>query len=265
MSFTPTDDQLNQARLHLREQELWMQQRETQQRLRQEVDNAIEKLDTEIYKARRSGENSDFKTESLQLLKKKRVELDRWLDQIEDTTEEDLISERNRLKQWILLRDPKQAVRWQEFEDTRQTIQEQQTTIHAFLSITHELKQFIERGLQESLSIRRGGFLRYIAGQNPNVVITACLSGAETVMATLLRKLQETPDFFPIEQFQLLAQNMAQRNHGRWKWSGLSTELKEELAQVNDLVNQLDKRLIILEQKQATLQQQVDKWLLNDE
>ncbi len=99
MSFIPTDDQLNQARSHLREQELWIQQRDTQQRLRHEVDTAIEKLEVEISKARRSGKNFDSKQESLELLKKKRIELDRWLDQIEDVTENDLIASRHQLRQ----------------------------------------------------------------------------------------------------------------------------------------------------------------------
>ncbi len=138
-------------------------------------------------------------------------------------------------------------------------MKEQQTKIEELQSITLELRQFIERGLQESQSMRRGGFLRYIAGQNPNIVITACLSGAEASLTTLLKKMPESSEIL-----HPLAQLMAERTKGRWKWSSLSKELKEELNQVNDLVKQLEDRRIILKQQQLGLSQEIDKFLLGN-
>ncbi len=263
---------LENHRRILREREKLFQHREEKSLIREELEITITQLQQDLSEARqrlhkKNDPYSDglvMREETLHVLKNQKIELDRWLDASEEITAEELQADRQELVRRIMFEDPAQKLIGENHEGQIQFHHATIGAIDELLTTGQDLARFLERGKAEGQSMRRGGWLRYIAGTNPNLVIIACLVGMETTAGQLAATLHNTGSQIEDslrERLLDLLHRIKLRSQAKWRWSTLPKQLGGDLAELQEYLRTLEQSRHEAIERRKIAELRFEQWL----
>lgn len=154
--------------------------------LQAELSAAILKIHQETFETDRKLEGWEQQNKLLAEAKKKKQELDHFLDKVEDATDEQINQAEQKLIEALLVYLPDQRLIYtsmeNEYSHTKQLL-------HHLKNLEQELQETL-RQLREIFKtrqeIRRRGILRYIVGLSPNLLISMHLKKVEILSCKIL-------------------------------------------------------------------------------
>lgn len=267
----------------LRQRELALPHRVTQLHKREEIEDSIQQELNTLHQLRRLQQQSHTVIPHLESqiavteqqvadLKRQKVALDHWLDEVEETTEESLQQERQELATLILILYPEEESAYHTLTHRLANIDTVHQRLHTLIELADDIARYLSRAVAEGESVRRGGFLRYIAGLNPNLVATACLTGIKTVATQTQQLLLSEEYAIPTEMLPESSRQhiistltfLQRKSQEKWRWRTFATEFQAASSQWNTDTEALKQALATASALHQQALTHLDTWLLKN-
>lgn len=234
MSPIPSEHELYLLQQELRIQEDLLHHRDQYLKVREQLDQLIAEERERLHmleqayhlKSREGGADQiTSKKKYIVDLKKKKSEIDHRLDESEELSITDIEAIRLRIIDSILTLSPQQSATLQTLQEN---VDKQRTAlVHLdhLLKIANDLTTCLSRLIDEGLSMRRGGVLRYIMGMNPNLVVIACFNTIQALCTQARPLVDELPVTLQTSLRSAL-EAIEKKSHEKWRWSTFATSFQ---------------------------------------
>lgn len=274
----PNIEEIKNLRRHLREQEKLFQNRDALLAKREEVEHALYnfKLETEeaSYLLHQNPHDTDLKKSHeqqqriLEQLRMRKMEMDHYLDEIEELTQEKINSEKTRLIKMMLELQPQHTEHLLQLESLLKSREHLKLNLETFNQATSKVDASLGTALNIRQSLRGWGIFRYIIGRNPSVGITEQMKAAYENAKEGLAMIAAITMNGENERLRDLYANIAKNLRDiqeicskRWGFKSMDTEVKYEHERLQDNLNALNFSLNETNHDLAKLEEELNHWI----
>jgi DNA repair exonuclease SbcCD ATPase subunit len=267
-------DELQEAKKGHAHWQALLPQRESLQDTIEKMQNGIEEAcsrlesqSTNTSEATTALQNEIEKQRSLlKRIKKQKQEMDHLLDNLEEGSEERVETIYKQLVKAILASYPDQQPIYRLMEENHNKIVNELNSLSELMEICEKLRQSLDKINVTRQNVRKQGLLRYLFGQNPNVIIAQELHNLSelcessfSIMDAHESDKDKSSDSY--KELRILMQNLYKHTKQRWGFKTIDTIFTPALSALSSIQPQIDERLKVKEGALKKSESKFEEWL----
>jgi hypothetical protein len=233
----------------------------------EEACNRLESQSADTSEATSALQNEIEKQRSLlKRIKKQKLEMDHLLDNLEEGSEERVESINRQLVKAILDLYPDQQSVYTLMEDEHNKIVNELNGLSDLVQICEELKQSLEKIHNTRQTVRKQGLLRYLFGQNPNVIIAQELHNLSELSESSMPMIEaheseKNKSAALFKELRNLMESLYKHSKQRWGFKIIDNIFSPALNTLSSIQYEVEEQLRVKESTLKVSEKKFSEWL----